>query len=103
METTTNLLGRFLIWRVRNISQKHLTLILSFVIGVVSGLAAIILKNTIHFTHQLLTEGFTIEHQNWLYLAYPLIGIFITVLFTRYVIRDDISHGVTKILHAFSR
>lgn len=103
METTKNLLGRFLIWRVRNISQKHLTLILSFVIGVVSGLAAVILKNTIHFTYQLLTEGFTIEHQNWLYLAYPLIGIFITVLFTRYVIKDDISHGVTKILHAFSR
>ncbi|MFO8001274.1 MAG: chloride channel protein [Marinilabilia sp.] len=103
METASNLLGRFLIWRVRNISQKHLTLVLSFVVGVLSGLAAIILKNTIHFTHQLLTEGFTLEHQNWLYLAYPLLGILITVLFTKFVIKDDIGHGVTKILHAFSR
>lgn len=103
METASRLLGRFLIWRVKNVSQKHFTLFLSFVIGAGSGLAAVILKNTIHFTHQLLTEGFVLEHQNWLYLAYPLIGIFITVLFTKYLVKDNISHGVTKILHAFSR
>ncbi|WP_291858118.1 chloride channel protein, partial [Marinilabilia sp.] len=76
---------------------------MSFIIGLASGLAAVILKNTIHFTHQLLTEGFTLEHQNWLYLAYPLAGIFLTVLFTRYVVKDSISHGITKILYAFSR
>lgn len=103
METASRLLGRFLIWRVKNISPKHFTLFLSFVIGVGSGLAAVILKNTIHYTHQLLTEGFVLEHQNWLYLAYPLMGIFITVLFTKYLVNDNISHGVTKILHAFSR
>jgi CIC family chloride channel protein len=103
METASKLLGRFLIWRVKNVSQKHFTLFLSFVIGIATGLAAVILKNTIHFTHQLLTEGFTLEHQNWLYLAYPLAGIFLTVLFTRYVVKDSISHGITKILYAFSR
>ena len=103
METASRLLGRFLIWRVKNVSQKHFTLFLSFVIGVGSGLAAVILKNTIHYTHHLLTEGFNLEHQNWLYLAYPLIGIFITVVFAKYLIKDNISHGVTKILHAFSR
>ncbi|PWD97836.1 chloride channel protein [Marinilabilia rubra] len=103
METASRLLGRFLVWRVKNISPKHFTLFLSFVIGIGSGLAAVILKNTIHQTHQLLTEGFALEHQNWLYLAYPLIGIFITVLFSKYFVKDNISHGVTKILHAFSR
>jgi CIC family chloride channel protein len=103
METVSKLLGRFLIWRVKNVSQKHFTLFLSFVIGLASGLAAVILKNTIHFTQQLLTEGFTLENQNWLYLAYPLAGIFLTVLFTRYVVKDSISHGITKILYAFSR
>ncbi len=103
METASKLLGRFLIWRVKNVSQKHFTLFLSFVIGIATGLAAVILKNTIHFTHQLLTEGFALEHQNWLYLAYPLAGIFLTVLFTRYIVKDSISHGVTKILYAFSR
>jgi chloride channel protein, CIC family len=103
METASKLLGRFLIWRVKNISQKHFTLFLSFVIGVAAGLAAVILKNTIHYTNQLLTEGFKLENQNWLYLAYPIIGIFITVLFSRYLVKDNISHGITKILHAFSR
>ncbi len=103
MQTPSKLFGRFLIWRVKNISQKQLTLFLSFVVGLFSGLAAVILKNTIHFTHTLLTEGFTLEHQNWLYLAYPLIGIFLTVLFVKFVVKEDIGHGITKILHAFSR
>ncbi len=103
METASKLLGRFLIWRVKNISQKQLTLFLSFIVGVGSGLAAVVLKNTIHYTNQLLTEGFAMDHQNWLYLAYPMIGILITVLYVRYIVKDDISHGVTKILHAFSR
>jgi CIC family chloride channel protein len=103
MQTPSQLLGRFLIWRVKNISQKHFTLILSFLVGVFSGLSAVILKNTIHFTHQLLTEGFTMEHENWLYLAYPFVGILLTLLFVRFVIKDDIGHGITKILHAFSR
>jgi CIC family chloride channel protein len=103
METASKLLGRFLIWRIKNISQKHFTLFLSFIVGVFSGLAAVILKNTIHFTHQLLTEGFTLEHQNWLYLAYPITGIFLTVLFVRYIVKDNIGHGITKILHAFSQ
>ncbi|WP_255297648.1 chloride channel protein [Anaerophaga thermohalophila] len=103
METASKLLGRFLIWRVKHVPQKQFTLILSFIIGLGSGMAAVILKNTIHFTHRLLTEGFVLEHQNWLYLAYPITGIFLTVIFTRYVVKDSISHGVTKILHAFSR
>ncbi|MGQ1891735.1 chloride channel protein [Thermophagus sp. OGC60D27] len=103
METASKLLGRFLIWRVKHLSQKHLTLILSFIIGIGSGLAAVILKNTIHFTNQLLTEGFNLDNQNLLYLAYPLLGITLTVLFTRFIVKDKISHGITKILYAFSR
>ncbi|SFD88520.1 chloride channel protein [Thermophagus xiamenensis] len=103
METASKLLGRFLIWRVKHISQKQLTLILSFIIGISSGLAAVILKNTIHYTNQLLTEGFNLENQNFLYLAYPILGITLTVLFTRFIVKDNISHGITKILYAFSR
>jgi len=90
-------------WRVRHISHRNFVLILSLVIGLVSGLAAVVLKNTVHYTHLLLTRGFDAESGNLLYLAYPFFGIALTVFFVRYFIKDNISHGVSLILYAISR
>ncbi|MFO7573597.1 MAG: chloride channel protein [Bacteroidales bacterium] len=74
------------------------------VVGLVSALAAVILKNTIHFMHKLLTSGFVKENsESYLLLAYPLIGIILTWLFVKYVVRDDISHGVSRILKSISK
>ncbi len=103
MQNNSQLTRRFLTWRVRNIKEKHFLLILSLVVGLFSGLAAVILKNSILFTHHLLTKGFNPGDQNWLFLAYPMVGILITLLFVRYLIKDDVGHGITKILHSFSR
>jgi CIC family chloride channel protein len=83
--------------------QKRLVYFLSLIVGVASALAAVILKNTIHFTHRILTEGFVKDSESYLYLAYPLIGIIITVLFVKYVVRDEISHGVSRILRSISK
>ncbi len=98
-----SLLARFLIWRLKHINQRQLIYILSFVVGIISGLAAVVLKNTIHYTHVLLTRGFDVETGSYLYLAYPLFGILITVFFVRYVVKDNISHGVARILYAISK
>ncbi|MCU4176389.1 chloride channel protein [Marinilabiliaceae bacterium N1Y90] len=103
MKKVNQLLGRFLVWRVRNISQKQFILILSLLVGVLSGLAAVVLKNTIHTTHGLLTNNFNTESLNYLYLAYPIIGILITILIVKYVIKDNLGHGVSKILYAISK
>ena len=78
-------------------------LIISVVIGILSGLAAVILKNAIHFIHLFLTGNFNLSGWNFLYLIYPMIGTFITLLFVRYIIKDDIGHGVTKILYSISK
>ena len=96
------LLDRFIEWREKHISLNKFILILSFVVGILSALAAYILKSLIHFIQHLLTQGFDIASFNWLYLVYPVIGIFITGLFIRKVVRDDISHGVSKVLYAIS-
>ncbi|MBQ8336827.1 MAG: chloride channel protein [Bacteroidaceae bacterium] len=96
------MLERFIDWREKHISQKQFILILSFVVGVLSALAAYLLKHLIHFIQHLLTGGFDAHTFNWLYLVYPVIGILITGLFIRKVVRDDISHGVTKVLYAIS-
>ena len=96
------LLSRFITWREKHISHNQFVLILSFVVGVLSALAAFALKHLIHFIQHLLTGDFDPHSFNWLYLVYPVIGIFITGLFIRRIVRDDISHGVTKVLYAIS-
>ena len=96
------MLERFIAWREKHISQKHFILILSLVVGALSALAAFALKHLIHFIQHLLTGDFDTQTFNGLYLVYPVIGIFITGLFIRKVVRDDISHGVTKVLYAIS-
>ena len=98
-----NLLDQFIEWREKHISQRQFILLLSFVVGVISSLAAYLLKHIIEFIQHLLTSGFESDTFNWLYLIYPVGGIFITGLFIRNVVRDDISHGVTKVLYSISR
>ena len=98
-----SLLDRFIEWREKHVPQRQFILILSFVVGVISSLAAFTLKHFIEFIQHLLTGSFSTDSFNWLYLLYPVVGIFITGLFIRNVVRDDISHGVTKVLYSISR
>ena len=97
-----SLLDRFINWRENHVPQNQFILLLSLIVGILSALAAFALKHLIHFIQHLLTGGFDPHTFNWLYLVYPVIGIFITGLFIRKVVRDDISHGVTKVLYAIS-
>ena len=84
-------------------STRQIVLMLSLVIGIFSGLAAFVLKYLIELIRELLTRSFNTTDTNGLYILYPVIGILLAGLFVRYVVRDDISHGVTKILFAISR
>ena len=103
MNMDKSLFQRLLAWRGKNIKDKHFVLILSFVVGILTALAASLLKFLIEYIKHFLTENFDSTGVNWLYLVYPVIGILLTGLFIRNVVRDDISHGVTKILYAISR
>ena len=90
-------------WREKHISEKQLILILSLFVGALSALAAYILKSFIHLIryfieHYLIAGG----HPLW-YLICPMIGIALASLFVYYIVRDDISHGITKILYAISQ
>ena len=89
--------------RLENIDQRRLLYLLSLLVGLLSALAAAILKNTIHYTHEILTRGITRESGNYLYLAYPMIGMFLTVLFVRYIVKDNIGHGISRVLYAISK
>ena len=94
---------KLLVWREKNIKEKNFILILSFIIGILAAGAALILKYLIHFIQNLLTEHFSISDANYLYLVYPIIGILLSGLYVRYIVKDDISHGITRILYAISQ
>ena len=97
------LAGKLLVWRLRNISQKNFVLILSLVVGLGAGLSAVALKNTLYYTNYFLTNGFSYHGIYYLYLAFPLAGIILTIILVKFVVRDNISHGVSKVLYAISK
>ena len=82
------------------ISDKVFTNLLALVIGLLAAVAAYVLHWIIKEIQVLLTTGFDYTSFNWLYLIYPVIGIYLTSLFVRYVVKDNISHGITRILYA---
>lgn len=94
---------KFLLWREKHITEKGFVLIISFLVGLCTAAAAILLKHFIHFIQHVLTGNFDTDSVNFLYLLYPVIGIFLAGMFVKYIVRDDISHGVTKILYALSQ
>ena len=102
-DDNNNLLQRLLVWREKHIKDRQFILLLSFIVGVCTALAAYVLKFLVEYIKEFLTENFDSTGANWLYLVYPVVGIFLTSLFIRKIVRDDISHGVTKILYAISR
>ena len=90
-------------WRRRHLSDNQFMLLISLLVGVFTASAGLLLKWLIESIEHLLTHGFNITEANWLYLVYPVVGILFTMLFIRYIVRDDIGHGVTKILFAIAR
>lgn len=93
---------KILAWKEKHLTDRQMLLILAFIIGILASFAAYILHTLIHQIQAILTEGFEVNSFNWLYLVFPVIGIYLTSLFVRYVVRDNISHGITRILYAIS-
>ncbi len=87
----------------RMFSPRQFTLVLALLVGVLTACAALLLKFLIAQIEHLLTHQFNVQESNWLYLVYPVVGIYLTMLFVHYVVRADIGHGITKILYAMSR
>lgn len=97
-------------WRLRHVSEQVMLLLLAVVVGLLSGLAAVVLKTLVHYAGALVTRLATGNWQvtigNWqlvIIFFLPLIGIFLTILFVRYVVRGDIGHGLPSVLLAISR
>ena len=90
-------------WRATHVSERMFVLILAFLVGLLSAVAAFVLHWLINQIVALLTGGFDATSFSLLYLVYPMVGILLTMLFVRYVVKDNISHGITRILYAISQ
>ena len=89
-------------WSNAHLARRQMTLILSFFIGLLASVAAYTLHWIISEIQYLLTAGFSYTSYNWLYLVFPVVGIYLTSLFVKYVVKDNISHGITRVLYAIS-
>ncbi len=101
MQSIQRILRRFNIWRAKKLPERTFILILSLLVGLVSGLAAVLLKNAIH--HSILLIEKLIMNWGIYYLAFPILGILFSYLFVKYLVKDNISHGVTRVLYSISK
>lgn len=88
---------------LKKLPERDVMIILSLFVGICCGMAAVLLKSSIEFIHHALTSWFEGEAYNFLYLVYPGVGMLIAMLFVKYIVKDNIGHGVTKVLQAVSK
>jgi CIC family chloride channel protein len=85
------------------IDQTKIIYLLSLVVGLFSALAAAILKNAIHYTNKIVTDAIAQQSTGFIYLFYPTAGMLLTLLFVKYIVKDNIGHGVSRVLYSISR
>ncbi len=93
---------RFLSWREAHVKERTFVLFIALLVGIFGGLAALVLKMLIHFISGTLLSFVNIDEGNYLYILFPVIGVTLSALYVRFVVRDNISHGVTRVLYAIS-
>lgn len=98
-----NLLTRFLIWRLKHISHKQFVFMISIVVGFMSGIAALVLKNLTHFIQSLLEGTLVKEYHAAFYFLFPIIGFALVYLYIKYILRNKVNHGIPSTLFAISK
>ena len=101
--TFSTMMMKFLVWRIKHISDNNFILITAGLIGIFSGLAAVILKSAVHTIIHYLELNLNLFGLNYIYLGYPLLGILLTVLIAKYLFKEDLGHGITQILYSISK
>ena len=90
-------------WRIKNLKDRHFNLILSLVVGIGAGLIVAVLKNAVHFISKFLSSITIHEYHNYLYFIYPIIGLFITLIIIKFVVKRPVGHGIPGVLYSISQ
>ncbi|MEI6866730.1 chloride channel protein [Flavicella sp.] len=98
-----NIITKFLIWKYKHLTSQQFIYIVSIIIGLLSGLAAVTLKNLTHLIQETLEAGVVQKYHDAFYFIFPIIGLALTLLMIKYVIKKKVSHGIPSTLHAISK
>ncbi|CAM4088800.1 chloride channel protein [Gillisia hiemivivida] len=94
---------KFLLWKTNNLTQHQFILILSALIGLASGLGAVLIKNLTHFIQELLEGKLIANAHHAFYFIFPIIGLALTLLILKYGLNKKIGHGIPSTLYAISK
>ncbi|OFX40129.1 MAG: chloride channel protein [Bacteroidetes bacterium GWA2_32_17] len=96
-------INQLLIWRLKHVNDKYFIVFLSVIVGILAGLTAVLIKNTVHFISYLITFNFFDKYQNILLLTYPFVGILIVIILLKYVIKKKAKPEIPNVLYAISK
>ena len=99
----TNFIRKIINLRIEDIDQTKLLYVLSLLVGLLSALAAVLLKNAVHYTQIFVIDKLVANSHSFFYFACPMLGMLLTVLVVKYLVKDNISHGISRVLFAISR
>jgi chloride channel protein, CIC family len=97
------ILNRFLLWLRRRFGSHTFLILASIAVGIVSAIAAVILKLFVHLMHRIPDFFFSFSNTHIWYLLLPLAGIMLTVIFVKIFLQGKLEKGVGSILHSISR
>ena len=103
MSKNLHIIARFHRWRLKYMSERGFITALSVLVGLLSGFAAVIIKNAVWLTQDIVSRLVSGEMHNYVYFALPLLGILLTVLVVKYLIRREVRHGIPNVLHSISQ
>ena len=87
----------------KRFTSTQIMALLAIIVGVLAGLGTCLFELLLYGIKAGLTHWFPVEQSHFLFLFYPVIGIILASLFVKYVVKDNISEGVTRVLYAMSR
>jgi CIC family chloride channel protein len=101
--SSKKILIRFLIWKYKHVSERNFVYFLSILVGLLAGLVTVTLKNITYFIQSLLEGKFIKDYQTTLYFIFPIVGLLVVFIFQKYILKKEISHGITSTLFAISK
>lgn len=102
-ESVKNRVSGWVVTRIKRLSNRQMLLLLSAVVGALAGLGTCVFEILLYGVRSALVTWFPADHAQFLYLIYPAVGIVLATLFVKYIVKDEISEGVTRVLYAMSR
>lgn len=101
--STKERISDWLLGRVKGLSNRQMMVLLAVIVGALAGLGTYLFEMLLYGIRSALVTWLPVDQAHFLYLIYPAAGIVLATLFVKYIVKDEISEGVTRVLYAMSR